>query len=250
MARVFFCLALLLGSVSTHAQLIVNVENSRIQSDTTGWAGSLGTSFSLVKNIQQVLNINAFMHLQYKGQKDLYLLLANYSLLKGNQQELSNNMFYHIRYNRKLSKVVRWEAFTQWQQNRITNIDLRFLAGTGPRFKLYESRRFKLYAASLVMYEYERDKMPYVAHKDFRGDGYATFTYKPNAAIAITSTTFYQPLLRDLADFRILNQEAITIKATKHFSITTSFDYLYDAFPATGTPNINYTINNGFNYTF
>ena len=159
-------------------------------------------------------------------------------------------MFYHLRYNRKLNKVVRWEAFTQWQQNNITNIDLRFLAGTGPRFKLHESRRLKLYGASLAMYEYERDKKPPVAYKDMRGDMYMTFTYKPTVFISITSTTFYQPLLRYVKDFRVLNQEAVTIKATKHFSITTSFDYLYDAFPAAGTPNINYTIINGFNYTF
>lgn len=250
MVRLLYLLVFFLLSFSLSAQLIVNVENSRIQSDTTGWAGNVGTSFSFAQNVQQILNINANMHLQYKTEKNLYLLLANYNLLKGNQQELSNNMFYHLRYNRKLSKVVRWEAFTQWQQNNVTNIDLRFLAGTGPRFKLHNSKKFKIYAASLVMYEYERDKMPLVTHKDPRNDTYLTFTYKPTTLISLTSTTFYQPLFNQLKDFRILNQEVLNIKATKHLSITTSFDYLYDAFPAVGTPNINYTINNGFSYAF
>lgn len=250
MTRVLYLFMFLMLWGTASAQLIINVENSRIQSDTTGWAGSLGTSFSLVKNVQQVLSINANMHLQYKDKKNLYLILANYNLLKGNQQELSNNMFYHFRYNRTLSKAVRWEAFTQWQQNNITNIDVRFLVGTGPRFKIHESSTLKFYGASLAMYEYERDKKPPVVHKDMRSDNYLTFTYTPNTFIVLTSTTFYQPLYRYIKDFRVLNQEAIDIKATKHFSITISFDYLYDAFPAAGTPSINYTINNGFNYTF
>src|SRR4051812_4538809 len=158
MFRILFINVFLIVSVTSSAQLIVNVENSRIQSDTTGWKGDIGTSFSFSKNVQQILSINATAHLQYKTEKDLYLLLANYNLLKGDNQQLLNNMFYHLRYNRKLGKVVRWEAFTQWQQNSINNIDLRSLFSTGPRCKLHESKSFKIYAAALAMYEHEVDK--------------------------------------------------------------------------------------------
>jgi hypothetical protein len=237
-------------SFYTSAQIIVNVENSRIQSDTTGWKGDAATSFSYTKNVQEILNINASLHLQYKTQKDLYLLLGSYSLLVGNGRQLSNNMFYHVRYNRKLGKVVRWEAFTQLQQNRITNIDLRLLFGTGPRFKCYESNRFKLYAAALAMYEHEKDRNPYLVLNDIRSDNYISFTFKPNDIFDVTSTTFYQPLFRDFKDFRILNQLTFSIKATKHFSISTNWDYAYDALPPAGIPNINFTITNGFHYVF
>lgn len=250
MIRFFIFVTGLLFSVASSAQLIINVENSRIQSDTTGWKGDVGTSFSYTKNVQQVLNINASMHLQYKTEKDMYLLLANYNLLKGDAQSLVNNMFYHLRYNRKLGEVVRWEAFTQWQQNSINNIDLRSLFGTGPRFKIHESKKFRIYAASLAMYEHEIDKKPRVIHNDMRSDNYITLTFNPNSIFDVTSTTFYQPLYRQFSDFRILNQIVFNIKATKHFTISTNWDYSYDAFPAVGTPNINFTITNGFSYIF
>lgn len=250
MRRLFYSFIFIVSSLTCSAQLIVNIENSRIHSDTTGWKGNIGTSFSFTKNVQEVLNINAAMHLQYKTQKDLYLLLANYNLLKGNGQEFSNNMFYHLRYNRKLGKVVRWEAFTQWQQNNINNIDLRALFGTGPRLKLKESLQFRLYVAALVMYEHERDKNPDVTYNDVRGDAYLTFTYKPNPVFDVTATTFYQPLFKAPKDFRILNQITFSIKATKHLSVAANWDYSYDAFPAAGTPSINYVISNGLNYTF
>ena len=250
MKLLFFSFAFLTCTLTSSAQLIINIENSRIQSDTTGWKGNIGTSFSFIKNVQQVLNINAAMHLQYKTKKDLYLALANYNLLKANNQEFSNNMFYHLRYNRKIGKVLRWEAFTQWQQNNINNIDLRALYGTGPRFKLVESKSLRFYAAALAMYEHERDKNPDVTYDNIRGDAYASFTYKPTPVFDITATTFYQPLFTALKDFRILNQVTFSIKASKHLSISTNWDHSYDAFPASGTPNINYGISNGINYTF
>ena len=250
MRHLFFSLIFLLFFINCCAQLIVNIENSRIHSDTTGWKGNIGTSFSFTKNVQQILNINAAVHLQYKTKKDLYLLLANYNLLKGNNKEFSNNMFYHLRYNHKFGKVLRWEAFTQWQQNNITNIDLRTLYGTGSRFKITESKSFRLYAAGLVMYEHERDKNPFVTYNGFRGDAYVTFTFTPNKVFDVTATTFYQPLFSAPKDFRILNQITFSIKATKHISVATNWDYSYDAFPAIGTPRVNYIISNGINYTF
>jgi hypothetical protein len=250
MTRILFFILIMLHSYLSSAQLIVNVENSRIQSDTTGWKGDVGTAFSYTKNVQEILNINARMHLQYKTEKDLYLLLANYNLLTSFSQKLLNNMFYHFRYNRKLGKVVRLEAFTQWQQNSINNIDLRAIVGAGPRFKMLDSKRWKIYAGVLAMYEHEVDRAPKVVFNDLRSDNYLTFTYKPNDVLSVTSTTFYQPLFRQINDYRVLNQVVFNIKATKHFAITTNWDFLFDSNPAVGTPTSNFMVTNGFSYTF
>lgn len=239
----------LLGAGTAQAQ-IINVENSRIQSDTTGWRGNLGTGFGFTKNVQQIINLDAAMHLQYKTQKDLYLLLANFNLLRNRQQTLSNNMFYHLRYNRKLNAWLRWEVFTQWQQNTVTNIELRALVGAGPRFKLHESKPFRLYTGTLVMFEHETERRPRIRHNDMRGDLYVSFTYQPTAQVSLTSTSFYQPLLRRPNDFRVLHQLTVNVKATSRFSILTNWSYLYDAVPAQGTPRVNYFITNGFAYTF
>jgi hypothetical protein len=47
-------------------------------------------------------------------------------------------------------------VFGQYQNNDITQIDSRILAGTGPRFKLMKLPTFRLYAALLFMYEREK----------------------------------------------------------------------------------------------
>ena len=107
-----------------------------------------------------------------------------------------------------------------------------------------------MYVGVLAMYEHEVDKSPKVIHNDVRSDNYVTFTFNPNPIFDVTGTTFYQPLFKKAADFRILNQLTLNIKATKHFAITTNWDYSYDSAPAEGTPNVNFTITNGFSYRF
>jgi hypothetical protein len=100
------------------------------------------------------------------------------------------------------------------------------------------------------MYEHEIDKNPHEVHNDLRSDNYATFTYAPSGVVSVTSTTFYQPLYRQVSDYRILNQISFTLKATRHFSITTNWDFSYDSYPAFGAPAVNYVISNGFSYIF
>lgn len=250
MGRLLLVGLFLFTFIFSHAQ-IVNIESKRMQSDTTGWMGSTGVSFAFIKNVQEVLSINANAHLQYKTEKNLYLLLTNYNLLRGNGKKYTDNMFYHLRFNHKLNHMVRWEVFTQWQQDVVSDIGLRILAGTGPRFKLHDSPKFKLYAATAAMYEYEKEKItPPVFHHDIRSSSYVSFTYEPSTNLEVVSTTFYQPLFRQLKDFRIFNQLTLNFKVSKHVAFSTSWNYLYDAFPAGVSPHINYSISNGFSYKF
>ena len=249
--RYIICTLLIAVFHTVSVAQIVNIESQRMQSDTTGWLGNIGTGFLFEKNAVQVLNISVNAHVEYKTPKSIYLFLMNYNLLKGDGQTLNNNFFYHLRYNYKISKLLRWELFTQLQQNNVTGIRLRFLTGTGPRFKLAGSKHFSLYAATAAMYEYEKEQTtPSIYHNDLRNSSYVSFTYKPAENAEIISTVFYQPLFRNLNDYRILNEISIKLKFVKHFSFTTSWYYLYDTRPAAGTPKLNYSISNGIGYDF
>ena len=106
--RIVFFVLLIITGVPASAQ-IVNVESRRIQTDTTGWAGSFGGSINLSKNVDKVFSASAFAHLQYKNSKNLYLFLGDYAFLKGAQKKYTDNTFFHLRYNHKFSNLVRWE---------------------------------------------------------------------------------------------------------------------------------------------
>jgi hypothetical protein len=172
-------------------------------------------------------------------------------LLKGSGQTLSDNLFYHLRYNYKINKWLRWEVFTQLQQNSVTGIDLRLLAGTGPRFKLKGTKQFSLYTATAAMFEYEKETTtPAIYHRNIRSSSYITATYKPNSNAEFTGTVFYQPLYNNFNDYRILNELSAKFKIIKHLSFTAAWYYLYDNMPAASTPKLNYSISNGIEYDF
>ncbi len=250
MRYVFLGIGLLFCFLAGNAQ-IVNVESKRLKSDTTGWVGSIGTSFQLENSAVRVININAEAHLEYKAQRSLYLFLANYNLLKGEGKTFQNNLFYHFRYNYKVTNLLRWEAFTQMQKNKIAGIKSRFLIGTGPRFKISGTEKLALYASTAIMYENEHElTKPVIIDKDLRSSNYVSMTWKPKENLDLATTIFYQPLYKDLSDFRILHELSLNFKFSKNFSFVTTWNYLYDSKPPPEIPLEIFTLKNGVRYTF
>lgn len=244
--------ALLYAALPSSAQ-IINIENARMHSDTTGWMGGAGASFSLNQNKEKIVGGNIQAHLQHKTKTDksLWLILGDYGLLKAGDEKLIAEGFGHIRYNRKLNSWLRWEAFGQFQKNVITQIDSRYLIGTGPRFRIVKNKILRLYAASLIMYEREKETNSSVpVHNIARSSNYISFTITPVETTNITSTTFFQPAVGDFNDYRILNQVSIGIKATKHFSLSLKWNYLFDKKPAGAAPNTTYSLSTGIDYEF
>lgn len=230
---------------------IVNIESARMQSDTTGWMGGAGLAATLAQNVDKIFILNANAHLQYKTEKDLWLILGNSNILKVADERFFNNTFLHVRYNRKLNNWLRWEIFGQGQNNQLTQIDSRFLVGTGPRFKIVSTSILRLYAATLVMFEREKERTaPVVKHNDVRSSNYISFTITPTNTIEIISTSFFQPLYKKLSDYRILNQTSLKVKASKHFALALHWSYLHDRFPAGTAPKTTYTLSTGLDFEF
>lgn len=245
-----FYFVLLIVSIQATAQ-IVNTESARMQSDTVGWMGGFGTAISLSQNTDKIFQVNLEAHLQYKttNDKGLWLMLGNLGVLKiGDSRVVSDNLA-HLRYNRKVNEWLRWEVFSQYQNNIITQIDSRILLGTGPRFKLIKMPKFRLYSGCLFMYEREKERTtPAIRHNDFRNSSYVSFTWLPNKNVEMISTTYYQPLLKKLIDYRILNQIAFCVKASPHFGLEMKWNYLHDRFPAGNAPKTTYVFATGIKY--
>jgi len=246
---------LILVAFCAHSSIsqIVNIESSRMQSDTVGWMGGLGAAFSMSKNTEKILFAEFETHIQYKTSNDegLWLLLLNFSFLKIADNRFISDDLLHLRYNRKVTEWLRWEFFGQYQNNVITQIDSRILLGTGPRFKLIKTEKFRLYTASLFMYEREKERTnPVISHQDIRNSSYLSFTWLPRENIEMISTTYYQPLLKNFNDYRILNQLVFKIKATPHFGLSVKWNYLFDRFPAGLAPKNTYSFATGISYDF
>lgn len=248
--RIILFVIVLMTKLNARSQ-IINVESARMQSDTVGWMGSFGAAFSITKNTSQIFGAYADAQLQYKTSNDqgIWMILGNLNFLKVAKSRFVSDGMAHLRYNKKVNEWLRWEFFGQFQNNDITQIDSRILAGTGPRFKLMKLPTFRLYAALLFMYEREKEAtIPIVRHSDVRNSSYISFTWLPKDYLEMISTTYFQPRLSQFNDFRILNQISFKVKATPHFSLSVKWNYLHDKAPAGTAPKTVYNFATGFTY--
>lgn len=247
MKQVLFLLFVL--SFSTFSQ-VVNIESKRMRTDTTGWTGEAEASFQFSKAVDEIFDLGGKIHFQYKGNNDLWLFLTEMRIIKGAGTEFVNSGFAHIRYNRKITKsLLRWEVFTQYQYNKALEVGQRVLAGIGPRFKIYDSDKFRAYIASLYMFEYQESVDKKIIERNHRTSSYLTFTFDLDR-VEFSNTIYYQPNMQDLKDYRLLTQSDLLFKIFENLKFKTGFNYRFDTRPFPGVPKITYYLSNGLVFDF
>lgn len=229
---------------------VLNIEDERIVTDTTGWAGSTKLSFDFSKNTVELLKGGINMHVQYKTDKSLYLLLGDYKLTKGTDTEYENAGIIHLRYNYKFLDWLTGEAFIQSQFNKMLKIDQRSLTGAGPRFRVIKTKPFRLYFASLYMYEYEELKEFDKYNRDHRISSYMSFSLKLGETLMLTNTTYFQPKIIQFNDFRISSQLNLIFKISKFTSYMLSYHYYLDKYPTPTIPQETHSLTNSLIFNF
>ncbi len=219
--------------------------------DTTGWSGSVGLNVNLIKNVKQLFKINNKIHVQYKTPEQLVLFINDISFDRADGANFINKGVQHLRYNYKIKPKIAWELFIQNQYNTISKITYRRLAGTGIRYKITKSEKYKVYLGHLVMLEAEKTtEMTNSSSKIWRNSNYLSFSFYFNSNISWISTTYYQPQIDHFADYRVAHQSALAFKINKNLRFKTTFNITYDASPVFGVPKNQYSFSNGLVYSF
>jgi len=245
MKTIFVLFTLVLLFLQTAFAQILNVESQRIAQDSTGWAGKADLSFNLTSNNDQVFDLNATLHLQFKSGKNTYLLLGGAGMIRAGEDDFDNSGHAHFRYNRSLNPWLTLEAFVQGQYNRVLMIDHRELVGVGPRFSLVSKPTITVHTAALYMFEHEvllEDSKNYYKH---RLSGYLSYNQKINSHINFSNILYFQPVVNDFSDNRVMLQSSLKFKLTKIIGFSVNFNLLNNSNPPPGVKNTVYSIRNG-----
>lgn len=230
---------------------IINVESLRRVTDTSGWSGNTSLDFSITKNTNTLIRFGNKIHVQYKTKGHLILFVNNLNFERAAGENFVNQGSQHLRYNYKIKDYLAWEAFLQSQNNSVAKINFRGLAGTGLRFKILGKEKFRLYMGALIMYEHEElDEKPLLINRDFRSSTYASFSWYPTNNISVVSTSYYQPLLSNLSDFRFATENSLVVGIVNKLSLKTTYTLTYDEVPATEVPHTFYQLSTGLLYSF
>ena len=103
------------------------------------------------------------------------------------------------------------------------------------------------------MYEYEKasSNIPDRIQKDARGSIYLSFSLYPTETISIISTSYYQPRIDLLKDYRFSSNTSLLFKIFEDLAFKTNFNFFHDAFPVTtDVPKTQFELTNGLLYTF
>jgi putative salt-induced outer membrane protein YdiY len=244
---ILFFFVLMLGEISCQ---VINIESKRFLNDTSGWIGRMDNYFQLTQNTQQIISLGNNVHMQYSHHEHKFLILNDINFIKAGSTDFVNSGYQHFRYSYKIRKWITWESFAQGQYNAIMKIQLRLLGGTGPRFRIVKREDFKLYAACLYMYEYEEIILPRTYTTTNRLSAYATFTWTLTDNVEFSSTTFYQPALNDLSDYRLAGDGAFEFSINKRISLKINYNFLYDTKQPPGVPNFIYSVRNALGFKF
>lgn len=246
--------AILVICTSTIGAQIVNVEKKRTPTDST-WVGTIEFSFAGSKTTKSTVSILSGGTLQYKprNQKDFWLFDTKYSLVSGDGEKFSNTGYGYLLYNRRIGdSPFKFEAFTTLQYNGLTKINMRANGGAGIRIKLTpeQYKQAKFYFGIAFMSEYEELLEPVDYIRENRISSYFTFTLEPYEGVTFVSTTYAQPRVNEFKDYRFCNETSLNLGITKKLTLSTTFNYNYDAVPPEGVPTSTYYFINGLELEF
>ncbi len=243
-------LFLFLGQFQMSSSQIINVEKERKVTDTIGFAGRLSLQGAYLDNDGEFMNFGVIPDVQYKTEKNLYLLFGSYALTKAEDIDFQNSGMIHFRFNRKINDLIRIEAFQQIQEDAVNRIEYRYLSGAGVRLKLLDHQNLKTYTGVLPMLELEQADGPsFVFQRDWRLSNYLSFSLFLNEGATLYSTTYYQPDINQIADFRVFNENQMSVELGKRSSFDLTTRYSWDSAPPTEAPNRFVSIAGGFSIT-
>ncbi len=257
MQKLFSLLLLCAVIVASGQAQVVNIESQRMQMDSNRFVASLNLAFEYKDNNEEtMLKVEGTGILQFKSKnlKENFLLLANYGLAQATDVNINNMGVVHFRYSHKFNKKWRSESFMQTQYDQLLKIKSRTLLGSGIRYKLLAINNLAINVGSLYMYEYEETHdidEAILYHRDHRLSSYCVFNIAlPRHLGEIITTTYWQPRLDKLHDFRLANQTSMNIHITKQLDFSTSWVLTYDEEPPPDVKKRTISMNNSLLYHF
>lgn len=245
--------ALVCLAVALNAQ-VVNIEEQRITGtvDSVRWYGYLRGSVAVNKVKEQSLILQGQTKVQYKHDRDLALLLLNINLLRAGQQDFSRTAFAHLRYNRKFNDIWVSEAFAQIQTSPIQLLTQRSLVGGGLRWRILKSadKRQRIYAGAALLWEQNRFSTDEGSDVKYRSSNYVSCTFRLGKQVVLINTTYWQPVLGLIRNYRLSSESLLKIDFTKKLALTLEFDYGIDKNLPAGAASETYAWRNGIAWQF
>jgi putative salt-induced outer membrane protein YdiY len=229
---------------------IVNIESMRVQKNADGFSGELELDSDLLSGNTDSKHVSFGNRLQWdKGNKTNFII-TNYSYGESGGVRDVNKGFIHLRHVVHMNERWAWEGFGQMEQNEFTRLAYRGLIGGGLRRTLRQiDDRSGIYLGMGGFYSTERldDN---TTENLVRANVYFVIKHAFSDSTRLMSTTYFQPAVENLDDFRALEQLTYAVSISKRLDLKLSLDITHDSQPPSGVQPTDTGFHTGIKFKF
>jgi len=254
---------LLCFSIVSQAQ-ILNVEKSRLESDSSNYfAGNVSVSASLYNRSAaasdpvNLLGFNLNSNVYYKSVKHQYNFITQIDYLRINENPFLNTGFFHFRAHFFTKEMLSMEAYTQYQYDNFRQLRPRNIVGLNARQKIFQNTGSTMYGGVGPMFESETWVHPFTDEQVqlslVKLNSYLSYRAKLGESFDLNTVVYYQTGYdRNIGNFRnrINVMTNILARMTKRLSFTFSFNIQYEDRPVVPVTPLIYDIRNGIAVRF
>ena len=251
----FLVAIILFISLSFISQSIVNTEKLFTSNDD-GLGVSSELAGSSISGNASILLLGYSLNFSYKKNKNYLRLLSGGQYIEKDKKNVSNSLFTQFRYSYFINDKSRFFSFIQIQSNAILLIERRFLGGAGYRYNLFNfkkdsSNRFVLDISAGIIQEEEllnRDNLPQL-EKYYTNYSRSIFSLigiiEIKDKFTIVNTTYFQQHIKNLDDYRFLNETNLMVSINQWLSLSVDLEYRFDSDPPSILKNRDFNTNIG-----
>ncbi len=215
---------------------IIDIASVDFGEKENGFSGSAYGSFQISRGNTDKDEAEYGGRIQYDTNKTITWIQGSVENDKANGQPNADNAFVHLRHIHQLFDP-DWamEFYTQLKQDKFKNLRKRTVFGTGPRYKLADSKRYgKLFAGLSLMDErigYTEDEIDPYEH-NYRASSYLSYKMSVNRSLELSYLGYYQPKLDNGSDYLTASSAELTIHLTRVLDLSYQLEFDYDSQPA------------------
>jgi len=242
---------------------ILNLQNSKIEKDSSFLKGNVTASFSIYNRSAAADEPVEFLGYNFKSSIAIFpknsrlSLINDFSYLKINEDPFLNTGFQHLRFSMFENKAIHPEAFVQFQYDNFRGLFPRWIGGVGLRDDLIKTENFSFFFSPGIMWEYEAWLIPGSEEQRkvnfLKSTNYIGFRWDVNDYLDVNTINYYQTTYDSDAELwrnRYSVELNVNSKITERLGINNSFTLSYEDEPIVPITQTIYNFTAGINYKF
>lgn len=222
---------------SLPAAAIVSMESLHLGAPEDGFSGEVELQAIGASGNTEKSALGAGARLQWHQGRNTDFVLADLSYGESKGERDTNKAFLHLRHIYQFRPRYAFEGFGQVQHNEFTRLKFRGLAGGGARLTLGRPNERRAMLAGLGVF-WETETLEQAKGTDdagtastWRASTYLVLKYHWNENLKLISSTYYQPDLYTVSDYRVLEAASLVVTLAGNLALKLSLNIAYDSRP-------------------